>query len=134
MYSDVFTTIHKHSLFMIPSCHTTFRWLSHISLFRYSISSNVLAFRRTLAHICTGYPCISSSWTQWMENNNRPNYSQEWKRVLAWPSSHYSNYPWSFFFFMGNLVAHDVMANLIYFFVIYTFFFLNLKDICVNVL
>ena len=134
LYSDVFTTMHKHPLFMTLSYRTTFRLLAHVSLLRYSRSSNVWAFRRTLTHILAGYPCISSSRTQWMENNNRPNYSQEWKRVLAWPSSHYSNYPWSFFFFMGNLVAHDVMANLIYFSVIYTFFFLNLKDICVNVL
>ena len=61
--------------------------------------------------------------------NNRPNYSQELKRVLAWPSSHYSNYPWSFFFFIGNLVAQDVVAILIYLFD----FFINLKDVCVNV-
>ena len=64
------------------------------------------------------------SWTHWVKNNNRPNYSQELKRVLAWPSSHYSNYPWSFFVFMGNLVAHDVVASLIYFRFIYTLFFL----------
>ena len=90
---------------------------------------------RTLAHISVGYPCIISSWTQWMKNNNRPNYSQELKRVLVWPSSHYSNYPQSFFVFMGNLVAHDVVASLNYFFFIYTLFFLiNLKDACVNVM
>ena len=80
-------------------------------------------FRRTLAHISVRYPCISSSWAQWMKNNNRPNYSQELKRVLAWPSSHCSNYPWSIFFFVGNLVAHDVVARLIYFFFIYTLLF-----------
>ena len=64
-----------------------------------------------------------------MKNDNRPNYSKELKRVLAWPSSHYSNYPWSFFFFIGNLVAQDVVAILIYLFD----FFINLKDVCVNV-
>ena len=105
LYSDIFTTIHKHPLFMTPSCCTTFRLLAHVSLLQYSIPSNVLAFRRTLAHISARYPCISSLWTQWVKNNNRPNCSQELKRVLAWPSSHYSNYPWSFFFFMGNLVV-----------------------------
>ena len=42
------------------------------------------------------------------------------KRVLACLSSHYSNYPWSFFFFKGNLLAHDVMAILLYFWFIYT--------------
>ena len=31
---------------------------------------------------------------------------------------------------MGNLVAHDVVASLIYFRFIYTFFFINIKDIC----
>ena len=70
-----------------------------------------------------------------MKNNNRPNYSQEMKRVLAWPSSHYSNYPWSFFVFMGNLVAHDAVTSLIYFCSVYTLFYIyiyiNLKDICV---
>ena len=115
VYSDVFTTIHKHPLFMTPYCRTTFRLLAHVPLLQYSISSNVLSFRRTLAHISAGYPCISSSWTQWVKNNNRPNYSQELKSVLAWSSSHDSNYPWSFFFFIGNLVATDVMAILIYF-------------------
>ena len=127
LHNDVFTTIHKHSLFMTPSCCTTFRLLAHVSLLRYSISSNVLAFRRTLAHISAGYPCISSSWTQWVKNNNRPNYSQELKRVLAWPSSHYSNYPWSFFFFMGNLVAHDIVAILLYFLFIYALFLFKSK-------
>ena len=113
LYSDVFTTIHKHPLFMTPSCYTTFRLLAHVSILQYSIPSNMLAFRRTLAPISTGYPCISSLCTQWVENKNIPNYSEELKRVLAWPSSHYSNYPWSIFF-MGNLVAHDVVAILIY--------------------
>ena len=128
------TTIHKHPLFMTHSCRTTFRLLTHVSLLQYSISSNVLSFRRTWAHISAGYPCINSSWTHWVKNNNRPNYSQELKRVLAWPSSHYSNYPWSFFVFMGNLVTHDVVAILIYFWFIYTlFFYINLKDVCVNV-
>ena len=55
-----------------------------------------------------------------MKNNNKPNYSEEMKRVLARLSSHYSNYWLSFFVFMGNLVAHDVMASLIYFRFIYT--------------
>ncbi|RVW82134.1 hypothetical protein CK203_052453 [Vitis vinifera] len=41
--ADVFTTIHKHSLFMTFSCCTTFRLLAHVSLLRYSISLNVLA-------------------------------------------------------------------------------------------
>ena len=125
MYNDVFTTMHKHPLFMTPSYHTTFRLLTHVSLLQYSNSSNAWAFRRTLAHICEGYPCISSSWTQWMKKNNRQNYSQELKRVLAWPSSHYSNYPLSIFFFMHNLVAHDVVATLIYFCFSYTLFFFN---------
>ena len=37
---------------------------------------------------------------------------------------------------MGNLVADDVVASLIYLFFIYTllFFFINLKDICVYVM
>ena len=117
-------TIHKHPLFMTPSCRTTFRLLAHIPLLQYSISSNVLAFRRILAHISTGYPCISSSWTQWVKTNNKSNYSQELKNVLAWPSSHYLNYPWSFFVFMGNLVVDDVLACLIYFYFIYTLLFL----------
>ena len=124
LYNDIFTTIYKHPLFITLSCRTTFHLLAHVSLLQYSRSSNVLAFRRTLEHIYAGYLCISSSWTQWVKNNNRPNYSQELKRVLAWPSSHYSNYPWSFFVFMGNLVAHVVMASLIYFCFSYTLLFL----------
>ena len=131
LYDDVFTTTHKHSLFITPSCHTTFCLLTHVSLLQYSRSLKMLAFRRTLAHISASYPCISSSWTQWVKNNNRPNYSQELKRVLAWPSSHYSYYPWSFCVFMGNLVVHDVVVSLIYFYFIYTLFFsINLKDMC----
>ena len=124
LYNDVFMTIHKRPLFMTSSCRTTFRLLAYISLFQYSRSLKVLVFRRTLAHIFERYPCISSSWTQWVKNNNRPNYSQELKRVLAWPSSHYSNYPWSFIVFMGNLVAHDVVGSLNYFYFIYTLLFL----------
>ena len=120
-------TTHKHSLFMTPSCRTTFCLLAHISLLQYSKSSNMLAFRRTLAPISTGYPCISSLCTQWVENKNIPNYSEELKRVLAWPSSHYSNHPLSIFFFMCNLVAHDVVATLIYFCFSYTFFFNKFK-------
>ena len=112
----------KHSLFMTPSCRTAFRLLAHVCLLQYSRSSNVSDFRRTLTNISARYPCISFSWTQWVKNNNRPYYSQKLKRVLAWPSSHYSNYPWSVFFFMLNLVAEDVVASLIYFFFIYTFF------------
>ena len=127
LYGDVFTTIHKHVLFITTSCRTTFRLLTHVSLLQYSISSHVLSFMRTLARISVGYPCISSSWTQWVKNNNRPNYNQELKRVLARPSSHYSNYPWSFFVFMGNLIAHDAVVSLIYFYFIYTFFFYKSK-------
>ena len=128
-------TIHKYPLFTTPSSRTAFCLLAHVSLFQYSISSNVLTFRRTLAHISARYPCISSSWTQWVKNNSRPNYSQELNRVLAWPSSHYSNYCCSFFFFMANLVAHDVLAILIYFYSIYTlFYFINLKYIRVYVM
>ena len=127
-YNLVFMTIHKHSLFMTPSCHTAFRLLAHVSQLQYSRSLNVLAFRRILAHISTRYPCISSSWTQWVKNNNKPNYSQELKRVLAWPSYHYTNYPWSFFVFMGNLVAHDVLASLIHFYFIYKLFFYKSKS------
>ena len=112
----------KHSLFMTPSCRTAFRLLAHVCLLQYSRSSNVLAFRRALSHISARYPCISSSWTQWVKNNIGLNYSQELERVLARPSSHYSNYPWSVFFFMLNLVAEDVVASLNYFFFIYTFF------------
>ena len=121
MYTDVLTTIHKHPLFMTPCCRTTFHLLAHISLLQYSRSSNVLAFRRTLANISVGYPCISFSWTQWVKNNNRLNYSQELKWVLAWPSSHYSNYPLSVFFFMGNIVA-DVVEILLYIYALFFFF------------
>ena len=36
---------------------------------------------------------------------------------------------------MGNLVAHDVVESLIYFFFIYTlFFYINLKVLCDNVM
>ena len=120
---------------MTPSSRNAFRLLIHVSLLQYSISSNVLTFRRTLAHISARYPCISSSWTQWVKNNNIPNYSQELNRVLAWLSSHYSNYPWSFFVIMRNLESNDVVACLIYFYFIYTlFYFINLKDICVYVM
>ena len=131
LYSGVFTTIHKHLLFLTLSYRTTFHLLAHVSLLQYSRSSNVLAFRRTLENIFAGYPCSFFSWTQWDKNNYRSYYSQELKRVLACPSSHYSNYPWSFFVFMGNLVAHDVVACLIYFCFI---FFINLKDIYVYVM
>ena len=109
---------------MTPSCRTTFRLLAHVSLLQYSRSSNVLAFWKTCANISARYPCINFSWTQWVKNNNRPNYSQELLMVLAWPSSHYSNFPWSFFVFMGNLVAHEAMARLIYFCFSYTLLFL----------
>ena len=122
VYSDFFTTIHMHPLFITPSCCTTFRLLASISLLQYSMSSNVLSFKKTLAHISAGYPCISSSWTHWVKNNNRQKFRQELKRVLAWPSSHYSNYPWSFFVFIENLVAHDATASLINLCFIYTLF------------
>ena len=72
-----------------------------------------------------------------MKNNDRPNYSQELKKALAWPSSHYSNHPWSFFVFMENLVAHDVLTSLIYFYYIYIYIYIyiiNLKEICVYVM
>ena len=128
MYNDVTTTIHKHPLFMTPTCHTTFCLLAHESLLQYRISSNVLDFKRTLANISAGYPCISFSWTQWVKNNNIPYYRQELKRVLAWPSSHYSNYPWSFFVFMRNLVDDDVVASLIYFSFINTLLLLFFKS------
>ena len=128
MYSVAFTTILKHPLFMTPSCRTAFRLLAHVCLLQYSISSNVLAFRRALSHYSTTYPRISFSLTQWVKNNNGPNYSQELKRVLARPSSHYSKYPWSFFFFMWNPVVEDVVASLIYFFFIYIFFFYKSKS------
>ena len=116
---------------MIPSCRTAFRLLTHVSLLQYRRSLNVLDFGRTLAHISARYACISYAWTQWEKNNNRPNYSEELKRVFAWPSSHYSNHPWSFLVFMGNPVAHDILENLIYFYYIYIF--INLKEICVYV-
>ena len=80
-----------------------------------------------MANISAKYPCISFSWTQRVKNNNKPNYRQELKRLSAWPSSHYSNYPWSFFVFMRNLVAHDAMASLIYFCFIYKFFIYKSK-------
>ena len=83
----------------------------------------MLAFRKTLANIFAAYLYISFSRIQWVKNSNRPNYSQELKRVLVWPSSHYSNYPWSFFVLMRNLIAHDAMASLIYFCFIYTLYF-----------
>ena len=112
-----------------------FRLLAHVSLLQYSISSNMLTFRRTLAHISARNPCISSSCTQWVKNNNRPNYCQELNRVLAWLCSHYLNYPWSFFVIMRNLIVNDVVATLIYFYFIYTlFYFINLKHICVYVM
>ena len=38
------------------------------------------------------------------------------------------------FVFMGNLVADDVVASVIYFCFIYTFFFINLKNIGVYVM
>ena len=128
LYNDVFTTIDKHPLFLTPSCRTTFRLLAHVSLLQYSRSSNLLAFRRTLANISAGYPCISFLWTQWVKNNNRPYYNQELKRVLAWPSSHYSKYPWSFFVFMQNLVGHDAVASLIYLCFICTLLFFMYKS------
>ena len=87
LYNDVFTTTHKHPLFMTPSYRTTFRFLAHVSVLQYSRSSNVLVFKRTLANISAGYPCIPFSRTQWVKNSNRPNFSNELKRVLAWPSS-----------------------------------------------
>ena len=98
---------------MTLSCRTTFRLLAYISVLQYGRSSIVFAFKKTLENISTGYPCIKFSWTQWVKNNNIPSYSQELKRVLAWPSSHYSNYPWSIFVFMGNFVADDVLASII---------------------
>ena len=107
---------------MIPSCCTAFHLLTNIFLLQYSKSLKVLAFRRTLTHISEIYPCISSSWTQWVKTNNRPNYNQELKKVLAWASSYYSNYLWSFFVFMGNLIVHEVVASLNYFYFIYTLF------------
>ena len=55
-----------------------------------------------LANISARYPCINFSRTQWVKNNNRPNDNEELKMVLAWPSSHYSNYPWLFFCFHGK--------------------------------
>ena len=57
--------------------------LTHVSLLHYSILSNMFTFRRTLAYISTRYPCISSSWTQWVKNNNKPNYSQMFKALLS---------------------------------------------------
>ena len=119
---------------MTSSCRTAFRLLAHICLLQYNRSSNVLACRRALSHISARYPRISFSWTQWAKNNKRPNYSEELKRVLARPSFHYANYPWSFFFFMWNLVTQDVVTSLIYFFFIYTFFYIYLIVLCVNVM
>ena len=126
LYNDVFTTIHKHPLFMTLSCRIVFHLLAPISLLQYSISLKVLTFRRTLAHIFVGYPCISFSWTQWVKNKNRPYYNQEMKRVLAWPSSHYLNYPWSFFILLGNLVPHDAVVSLIFFLFIHNFLYIKI--------
>ena len=132
--TDVFRTIDKHPLFITPSCCNTFCLLTHVSLLQYSISSNVLAFRRTFAHISTRYPCISSLWTQWVKNNNRPNYSQELKRVLAWPSSNYSNDRWSFFFLHGESCSSWFHGNFNFFRIyLYIIFFINVKDVWVNV-
>ena len=61
MYSDAFTKILKHPLFMTPSCRTAFRLLAHVCLLQYSRVSNVLAFRRVFSHISAGYPCDSFS-------------------------------------------------------------------------
>ena len=102
LYTEFFTTIHKHPLFMTSSCCTTFRLLAHVSLLQYIISSNVLSFRRTLAHISPGYPCISSSWTQWVKNNNRTNYSQELKRGVGMPKFSLFKLPLVIFFLHGE--------------------------------
>ena len=130
LYSDLFTTIHKHSLFMTPSCSTIFHLFTHVSLLQYSRSLKVLAFRKTLAHISARYPCISSSWTQWVKNK-KPRIEK------GFSMAKFSLFKLTFvilFFLMGNLVAHDVVASLIYFYFIYTLFFhINLKDICVYV-
>ena len=128
MYSDGFMTILKDPLFMTPSCRTAFRLLTHVCMLQYSRSSNVMAFMRAFSHISPRYPRISFSWTQWVKNNNRPIYSLELKRVLARPSSHYSKYPWSFFFCMWNPVVEDVVASLIYFFFIYIYIFYKSKS------
>ena len=126
LYNDIFTTIYKHPLFITLSCRTTFHLLAHVSLLQYSRSSNVLAFRRTLANISVGYPYIFFSWTQWDKNNYRSYYSQEFKRVLAWPSSHYSNYPWLFFFLPGESCKTLCHGNfnlfLIYLYIIIIFY------------
>ena len=49
------------------------------------------------------------------------------EKGFAWPSSHYSNYPWSFFVFMGNLLAHDVVASLNYLFYLHIIIFYKSK-------
>ena len=98
--------------------------MKHIKDNIYEVEAKGNYFRLvTLANISAGYPCINFSQTQWAKNNKRPNYSEELKRVLARPSFHYANYPWSFFFFMWNLIAHEVMASLIYLCFIYTLFY-----------
>ena len=132
LYGGVFTTIHKPPLFMTHSCCTTFRSLDHISLLQYTGSSNVWAFRRTLAHISTGYPCVSSSWTQWMKNNNIPNYSQELKKGFDMAKFLLFKLPLVIFCFHGNLVADDVVASLIYLCFIYTllFFYKSKRCMC----
>ena len=135
LYTDVFTTIHKHPLFMTPSWRTTFRLLTHISLLQYSISS-VLAFRWTLAHISAWYPYISSSWTQWVKNNNRPNYSQELKKGVGMAKFSLFKLPLVIFFFHGESCSSWSRGkfNLFLFYLYIIFFYINLKDICVYVM
>ena len=89
-----------------------------------------------MANISARYPCINFSRTQWVKNNNRPNDSEELKMVLAWPSSHYSNYPWLFFCFHGKSCSSWCHGkfNLFMFYLYIIIIFINLKDICVYVM
>ena len=131
VYSDVFMTIHKYPLFITPSCRTVLRLVTHVSLLQYSRSSNMWAFRRTLAHISAGYPCISSSWTQWMKNKINQIIAKKWKGfwhgqvlIIQITLGH--------FFLHGESCSSWCRCNFNFFSFIH-FFFINLKDVCVNV-
>ncbi|KAL6318820.1 hypothetical protein AAG906_001293 [Vitis piasezkii] len=91
----VFRIIHKHPLLLTPPSRVAFRLLSHTSLLRYNsnnqISQCTKDYQKFLYACSLSRPCINTSWTQWVKYNNRPNYSQELKRALAWPSTPYSD-------------------------------------------
>lgn len=109
-HDHVFRIIHRHPLLLTHSSRVAFRLLAYTSILRYNsnyrTSQFVGDYDNFLSACSLSRPCISTSWTQWVKYNNRPNYySQELKRALALPSTPYSDSPWSFFKFMRNLVA-----------------------------